>query len=223
VEIIAEPGRFYVASAFTLITQIHSKRDVKMEGDDEDSPVKSFMYYINDGVYGSFNCVLYDHAVVHPETLRDNSSNDSLYDCSIWGPTCDGLDQVCSNVGLPDLNVGEWLVFSDMGAYTIVAAGTFNGFPVPKIQYMALNEAWTILKEFMPEERFLADNVPLFTKSGMGYNRDAVGWALADLVDHISLNHHGLPSDFHDDSGDDRGFYFDASLFYEYSTDIPAQ
>ena len=70
VEIIAEPGRFYVASAFTLITQIHSKRDVKTEGDDEDSTAKSFMYYINDGVYGSFNCVLYDHAVVRPETLR---------------------------------------------------------------------------------------------------------------------------------------------------------
>ena len=33
-----------------------------MTADDE----PSFMYYINDGVYGSFNCLLYDHAEVEP-------------------------------------------------------------------------------------------------------------------------------------------------------------
>ncbi len=25
-----------------------------------------YMYYVNDGVYGSFNCVLYDHYVPEP-------------------------------------------------------------------------------------------------------------------------------------------------------------
>lgn len=28
------------------------------------------MYFINDGVYGSFNCVLYDHQQVHAEPLE---------------------------------------------------------------------------------------------------------------------------------------------------------
>jgi len=64
VEVIAEPGRFYVASAFTLVALIHSIREVK-----EDNATK-YMAYINDGVYGSFNCVLYDHAVVSPNLLR---------------------------------------------------------------------------------------------------------------------------------------------------------
>lgn len=63
VEIIAEPGRFYVASAFSLIAQIHSIREVKDNGETR------YMYYINDGIYGSFNCLMYDHHVVHPETL----------------------------------------------------------------------------------------------------------------------------------------------------------
>jgi ornithine decarboxylase len=40
------------------------------------------------------------------------------------------------------MKMGEWLLFSDMGAYTVVAAGTFNGFPVSKIQYVATDEAW---------------------------------------------------------------------------------
>jgi hypothetical protein len=29
------------------------------------------MYYINDGVYGSFNCVLYDHYVPEPSFLAN--------------------------------------------------------------------------------------------------------------------------------------------------------
>ena len=28
------------------------------------------MYYVNDGVYGSFNCLLYDHAEVEPSLLE---------------------------------------------------------------------------------------------------------------------------------------------------------
>lgn len=54
---IAEPGRYFVASAFTLATNIVAKREVT---DDNDSLV-STMYYINDGLYGSFNCKLFEH------------------------------------------------------------------------------------------------------------------------------------------------------------------
>lgn len=34
--------------------------------DEDESSEKTFMYYVNDGVYGSFNCILYDHAHVKP-------------------------------------------------------------------------------------------------------------------------------------------------------------
>ncbi|VEN58881.1 unnamed protein product [Callosobruchus maculatus] len=73
------------------------------------------MYYINDGVYGSFNCILYDHQVVQPKPLEQ--APDAVYrPSSVWGPTCDGLDQVAENVMLPEMKVGDWLVFEDMGA-----------------------------------------------------------------------------------------------------------
>lgn len=55
-EVIAEPGRYYVESAYTLATAIHGIRNSE--------------YYINDGVYGSFNCVLYDHASPQPVALK---------------------------------------------------------------------------------------------------------------------------------------------------------
>lgn len=65
VRVIAEPGRFYVASAFILTTNIHSKREVHNGKD-----MSHIMYYINDGVYGSFNSLLYDHSQVTPIPLN---------------------------------------------------------------------------------------------------------------------------------------------------------
>lgn len=69
VQIIAEPGRFYVASAFTLATSIHSKRSVR-SASNSPNDITCNMYYINDGVYGSFNCLLYDHQHVTPIPLK---------------------------------------------------------------------------------------------------------------------------------------------------------
>lgn len=72
-EIIAEPGRYFTASAFTLTTHVIAKRAICRDitsGDYTCAPTStdepSFMYYVNDGVYGSFNCLLYDHAEVQP-------------------------------------------------------------------------------------------------------------------------------------------------------------
>jgi len=144
------------------------------------------MYYINDGVYGSINCVLYDHAVVTPRPLKMGgdvlgvNGNGKLYESSIWGPTCDGLDQVSANVLLPEMNVGEFIYFNDMGAYTIAAAGTFNGFPIPGIQYVATLDTWLTIKELRGGKNLFVDNVPVFTKAAVGCNRDAVGWPALD-------------------------------------------
>ena len=55
---------------------------------------------------------------------------------SIWGPTCDSIDCVCSDIKLPvGLEVGDWLGFEDMGAYTICAASQFNGFAQSGVVY----------------------------------------------------------------------------------------
>lgn len=87
VTVIAEPGRFYVSSGYTLACRVHSKREVHLNG-----KFNTVMYFINDGVYGSFNCNLYDHNIVHPITLK--SADEVVFKSSIWGPTCDALDQV---------------------------------------------------------------------------------------------------------------------------------
>lgn len=65
VTIIAEPGRYFVTSAFTLVAFVHSKREIR----DPNTGMSNNMYYINDGVYGSFNAILYDHVEVQPVPL----------------------------------------------------------------------------------------------------------------------------------------------------------
>ena len=94
------------------------------------------MYYINDGVYGSFNCLLYDHATVEAEILEgEERGEEATFMSSVWGPTCDGLDCVLPEVELPDLEIGAWLFFRNMGAYTLAAGSTFNGMPRPRVHH----------------------------------------------------------------------------------------
>lgn len=148
VKIIAEPGRFYVASAYTLVVNIIAKKVImhteSSSDDDEedDANDKSMMYYVNDGVYGSFNCILYDHAHCFPTLHKKPKPDEARYPCSIWGPTCDGLDRIVEQCYLPDMQVGDWLVFENMGAYTVAASSTFNGFQRPEIYYVMSRVAW---------------------------------------------------------------------------------
>ena len=125
VDIIAEPGRYYVASSMTLTAMVIAKRveyDEKLSQD-------GYMYYMNDGVYGAFNNVLYEHATPQPRLLDDRTrSRRKMRSTVMWGPTCDSIDCIKRDFMFPELQVGEWVVFDNMGAYTCCVATLFNGF-----------------------------------------------------------------------------------------------
>jgi len=133
VRLIAEPGRFIAEQTHTLAVNIIGKKVVQpAEGGDG-----STMYFVNDGLYGSFNSVLYDHASPTAELLAPGTAaTDDLLPASIWGPTCDGLDCVVKETRLPDMQVGSWLFFERMGAYTAAAGSNFNGMPLPEKVYL---------------------------------------------------------------------------------------
>ncbi|PAV16472.1 ornithine decarboxylase [Pyrrhoderma noxium] len=147
-KIIAEPGRFYVSKAFHLAANIIARRASGNESQGEAASVSAedanrpvVMYYINDGVYGSFNCILFDHQIVHPYVLSKGGSfhvpsSEPVRPSSVWGPTCDSIDLVCPSTQLPEsLAVGDWLAFENMGAYTVCAASQFNGFELSNVTY----------------------------------------------------------------------------------------
>jgi len=97
--------------------------------------------YINDGVYGSFNCVVFDHAVVEPRVLtrsgvRNAGQRFGSVPTKLFGPTCDSIDVVMSCTELPSLEVGDWLYFPDMGSYTRCAASRFNGQGIFAVHYV---------------------------------------------------------------------------------------
>jgi ornithine decarboxylase len=123
IEIIAEPGRYFVCSSHTLVTNIIGKKKI---GD-------KFIYYLNDGIYGSFNCVYFDHA--KPLIMPYNERDGKLYESTVFGPTCDSIDIISENCQLPDLAIGEWVYVENFGAYTIAAASTFNGFQQTRCVY----------------------------------------------------------------------------------------
>ncbi|XP_041356932.1 ornithine decarboxylase-like [Gigantopelta aegis] len=158
IRIIAEPGRYFVASAFTLAVNIIAKRivlrDRPIDGDAQEMMLTpndepAFMYYVNDGVYGSFNCLLFDHAKVQPSMVQD-CQDENTFTSSIWGPTCDGLDCIMEDCLLPELPVGAWLFFEDMGAYTMSASTCFNGMPRPSCHFYCSEDSWYYL---YPEQK----------------------------------------------------------------------
>lgn len=142
VRVIGEPGRYYVSSAFTIACHVIARRSVE----DKELGTQSYMLYMNDGVYGNFSSIMFDHQHPVPRVLKAgrstcfqyDSGDDSAYDggnvtapieYSIWGPTCDGIDCIAESwTSAQTLDVGDWLYFEEMGAYTKCSATKFNGF-----------------------------------------------------------------------------------------------
>jgi diaminopimelate decarboxylase len=278
VEIIAEPGRFFVKSSHVLAVNVVGKR-LTMDEATNDGVTRRYNYYVNDGLYGSFNCIMYDHVTCAPSLLmskasgsmasltqtpaqaeglpvddaivrlgpeglplfadavgepqarelgeviaataaalqesqaqqhrvvmgadgrcRGLSESDSniaasggisatnskfiaaaasylagasngstksqqqqqrrsmshtslatgsgaVQPTSIWGPTCDSIDKISDDVPLPELSVGDWLVYENMGAYTIAGSCKFNGFPLATKVYIETDGSVSIQKE----------------------------------------------------------------------------
>ncbi len=122
IRVTAEPGRFLVAPAIEAIATVIGKA---RRGN-------SFWYYLDDGVYGSFNGRVYDPTVRYPLQSVSQSSG-AHYASVLAGPTCDSIDIIEENLSLPELQIGDLLVGSLMGAYTIGSASEFNSIPKTKI------------------------------------------------------------------------------------------
>ena len=138
--LIVEPGRYYVASAFTPTVNIFAKNLTLKEqtcSDDEDElSEKTFPCYMNDGAHGPFDCILCDHAHTKLLLQKRPKPDEKCYSSSTWGPTCDGLDRLAERYALPEMHVGDRTLFENMGAYTVAAASTSSGFQRLTVYYV---------------------------------------------------------------------------------------
>lgn len=119
VQIIAEPGRFMVADACTVVAKVIGKayRDGKPS------------YYINDGVYHTYSGQVFDHCNYPVEAFKAGDKQIS----AVFGPTCDAFDTITLSAELPELEINDLVYSENIGAYSHASSTYFNGFPPAKV------------------------------------------------------------------------------------------
>jgi ornithine decarboxylase len=122
IQILAEPGRFLVATAVTSLARIIGKavRDGKT------------CYYIDDSVYHTFSGIIFDHCQYPLKAFKRGKTEL----CAVFGQTCDGLDCISQSEELPDLAIEDLVYAENIGAYSNASATYFNGFPPAKVVHI---------------------------------------------------------------------------------------
>ena len=116
-EILAEPGRGLSAPGLSAVTQVLLRKEDRL--------------YLNDGMYGAFWELRFKGHVRYPaKTYRDAAPlGGKLRSFRLFGPTCDSSDELPGTVELPaDIDVGDFIEFGSIGAYSLSGKTDFNGF-----------------------------------------------------------------------------------------------
>ncbi|MCS7305614.1 MAG: diaminopimelate decarboxylase [Thermoguttaceae bacterium] len=121
-----EPGRFLVAEAGYLISEI---RAVKQQG--------PFTFYLVDAGFNNLaRPILY--GAYHPISIcpADGDTNRPEIDAIVGGPLCESGDIFTQQEGgfvvtrrLPKAQVGDWLILERVGAYGFVMGSNYNSKP----------------------------------------------------------------------------------------------
>src|SRR5438445_3396293 len=122
IQILAEPGRFLVATAATSIARIIGKavRDGKT------------CYFIDDSVYHTFSGIIFDHCQYHLKAFTKGKTEI----CAVFGQTCDALDTISLAEELPSLEIDDLVYSENIGAYSNASSTWFNGFPPAKVVHV---------------------------------------------------------------------------------------
>ncbi|MBP1016513.1 diaminopimelate decarboxylase [Serratia fonticola] len=129
VKLEIEPGRFLMAEAGVLVAEV---RSVKQMGSRHFVLVDAgFNDLMRPAMYGS-----YHHISLLPADGR-NTDHQSLQDTVIAGPLCESGDVFTQQAGggietrpLPQVRVGDYLMFHDTGAYGSSMSSNYNSRPL---------------------------------------------------------------------------------------------
>jgi ornithine decarboxylase len=122
IEILAEPGRFLVATAATALARVIGKafRDGKT------------CYYIDDSVYHTYSGIVFDHVHYRVQALKRGDTEMS----TVFGQTCDGMDTIAHSEELPKLEIDDFVYSENIGAYSNASSTCFNGFAPAKVVHV---------------------------------------------------------------------------------------
>uniref|UniRef100_A0A0N4U8K2 Ornithine decarboxylase n=1 Tax=Dracunculus medinensis TaxID=318479 RepID=A0A0N4U8K2_DRAME len=147
--IIAEPGRYFASSAFALVTNVigtYITRASLLTNTEIDVDEVVIVYKTNDGIYKSFGCILAEDCEPHCEPLHDDETQVITY-VSIIGNTVE--NEVLQPITrLKSLKVGDWLLWNNMGAYTMYNRDKNCRNSLPVVHYFTDSERWAFLRKF---------------------------------------------------------------------------
>jgi ornithine decarboxylase len=153
--VIAEPGRYIAQPSQDLFVKIIGKKPMQAH-----SRSKGWRYVIDESLYGHFSCIPFDGqkpAWIHIPSEERLAILNTKQESILFGRTCDSLD-VIARGPMEEMEVGDWLYFPLMGAYTSATASEFNGFPKPASiidlgdQLPTTETAWGIM-DYMHDAR----------------------------------------------------------------------
>lgn len=151
-----EPGRFLVAEAGVLVTQVRAMKEI---GRRHFLLVDAgFNDLMRPAMYGS-----YHHISLLPADNRDIYLQ-PLRDTVVGGPLCESGDVFTQNSGggivtrrLPPAKVGDYLIFHDTGAYGASMSSNYNSRPMlPEILFEC-GQARQIRRRQRPEDLFILE------------------------------------------------------------------
>jgi ornithine decarboxylase len=132
-ELMLEPGRGVVASAGVLVTSVIARVERS----------RYTWLFLDAGVYnGLFETMAYQGSIRYRVSSVRASYDAGDATFALAGPTGDSPDVITREASLPkDMDVGDKLVFHDVGAYSTATCCPFNGFPRPSIYYAGSESA----------------------------------------------------------------------------------
>ncbi len=114
-EVLSEPGRALAAYGLSAVVEVLQRKGDRL--------------YINDGTYGIFWELRFDGHDQYPVTVYRNAAvlEGTGHSFMLFGPTCDAYDVLPGTVELPeDIQAGDYLEFSNIGAYSLAGRTRFN-------------------------------------------------------------------------------------------------
>lgn len=170
VRLLAEPGRFMVSHAATLVTAVKSvrKKDWRImpmatAAGERVAAVQSMQHlvvHMDDSIYGTLLGQVHDDKQWQFVAVRLQGEPHAgpLVPALIWGATCDSWDRVHGDRDLPaDLRAGDHLLVPHVGAYAMATRTDFNRMapqlvfafdrePAPCGNWILFDHAGTVLE-----------------------------------------------------------------------------
>lgn len=119
-----EPGRLLAAPSAAALVRVELRKGQAL--------------HLNDGYYGLLSELKWMPALHSLRLIRPGApSRAEPQAFELFGPTCDSIDAMEGPYLLPgDIDEGDWIEISLMGAYSTVLASRFNGFPEAEVLHV---------------------------------------------------------------------------------------